>query len=159
MKVSVGLKPLNPGLTYPMPNLAFNAFTLPLLVSLSRQATNPCREVRDNAMTLLQRLLLGPQLSSANQSRVQVNAIFSHSVFPLVEELLDDEVFARDPQGMAETRSRACALLCKVFLHYETRMNVDRFNNDIRGSWLKLLDLLDGLMHIDRRSQLASFTF
>jgi hypothetical protein len=43
---------------------------------------------------------------------------FDSVLFPLLEELMNSETFFLDPLGMDETRMRACALLCKIFLHF-----------------------------------------
>ena len=42
--------------------LAWGTFIAPILESLTRQSINPCREVRTSALSLLQRLLLLPDL-------------------------------------------------------------------------------------------------
>jgi len=42
--------------------------------------------------------------------------LFDNVLFPLLTELLRLEVYGLDPVGMSETRLRACALLCKIFL-------------------------------------------
>jgi brefeldin A-resistance guanine nucleotide exchange factor 1 len=80
-----------------------------------------------------------------------VEEIFNRVAFPLVDELLKPQVFLRDPRGMAETRLRASALLCKTFMHFEVRDN--RPNVDIRLLWIQVLDLLDRLMNTDKKDQ------
>lgn len=85
-----------------------------------------------------------------------VDEIFNRVLFPLLDELLRPPVFARDPQGMTETRLRASALLCKSFMHFEVRDN--RPQVDIRLLWIQVLDLLDRLMNIDKRDQLVSLS-
>jgi brefeldin A-resistance guanine nucleotide exchange factor 1 len=84
----------------------------------------------------------------------QVDEIFNRVVFPLLDELLKQQVFLRDPKDMSETRLRASALLCKVFMHFEVRDN--RPEIDIRLLWIQVLDLLDRLMNIDKKDQLVS---
>lgn len=93
---------------------------LPLLGALGRQSLNAAREIRHNAITHLQRILLGSALiNDADQPKVE--EVFNRVIFPLVDELLKDSVAARDPQGMPETRLRGSALLCKAFMHLELR--------------------------------------
>ncbi|KAJ3572817.1 hypothetical protein NP233_g2836 [Leucocoprinus birnbaumii] len=126
-------------------------YTLPLLMSLSRQSTSAAREVRHAAVGHLQRILLGPHLLLDENDQSQVEDVFNRVVFPLLDELLKPQTYHRDPLGVPETRLRACALLCKVFMHLEVRENV---KTDFRILWIQILDLLDRLMNIDRGDQL-----
>ncbi|KAF5358079.1 hypothetical protein D9756_001747 [Leucocoprinus leucothites] len=126
-------------------------YTLPLLMSLSRQSTSAAREVRHAAIGHLQRILLGPHLLLDENDQSQVEDVFNRVVFPLLDELLKPQTYQRDPLGIPETRLRACALLCKVFMHLEVRENV---KTDFRVLWIQILDLLDRLMNIDRGDQL-----
>jgi len=123
-----------------------------LLVALGHQSSNTSRDVRHNAMSQLQRILLGPYITTADNDHAQVEEMFNRVVFPLLDELLKPDVFERDPQGMSETRLRASALICKVFLHFEMRLSQSK--SDIRVLWIQILDLLDRLMNIDKRDQL-----
>lgn len=133
---------------------AWKQLCLPIVSSLGRQSTNASREVRHSAISQLQRFLLGPQMVYDEADHEQVDEIFNRVLFPLVDELLRPPVFARDPQGMTETRLRASALLCKSFMHFEVRDN--RPQVDIRLLWIQVLDLLDRLMNVDKRDQLVS---
>lgn len=122
-------------------------------MSLSRQSTSAAREVRHAAISHLQRILLGPQLLLDENDQNQVEDVFNRVVFPLLDELLKSQTYQRDPLGIPETRLRACALLCKVFMHLEVREHVQ---TDFRVLWIQILDLLDRLMNIDRGDQLVS---
>ena len=87
-----------------------------------------------------------------------MNLIFSRlqdETARIEDELLKPQVLMRDPMGIPETRLRASALLCKAFMHFEAR---DGQNADIRVLWIQVLDLLDRLMHVDRRDQLVSLS-
>lgn len=127
--------------------------TLPLLTSLGRQSVNAAREIRHTAIGQLQRILLGPSLVSSNVAeQSQVEDIFNRVIFPLLDDLLRPQVYQRDPQGMAETRLRGSALLCKVFMHLELRETV--IQADFRLLWIQILDLLDRLMNADKGDQL-----
>ncbi|KAI0811245.1 Sec7-domain-containing protein [Irpex lacteus] len=125
--------------------------SLPLLTSLSRQSSNPSREIRHTAIVHLQRIILGPHLLLNTDDQAQVEELFNRVLFPLLDELLKPQVFMRDPLGYPETRLRASALLCKAFMHFEAREDMKA---DIRVLWIQVLDLLDRLMNIDRRDQL-----
>jgi len=131
---------------------AWRQLCLPLVSSLGRQSTNASREVRQSAISQLQRLLLGPHIVYDEDDHSQVEDIFNRVAFPLVDELLKPQVFLRDPRGMAETRLRSSALLCKAFMHFEVRDN--RPNVDIRLLWIQVLDLLDRLMNTDKKDQI-----
>lgn len=134
--------------------IAWRTYSLPLLVSLGHQSSSASRDVRHSAMSQLQRILLGRYIAAGDHDHAQVDETFNRVVFPLLDELLKPDVFQRDPQGMPETRLRASALLCKVFLHFE--MHLSQSKSDIRVLWIQILDLLDRLMNIDKRDQLVS---
>lgn len=126
---------------------------MPLVSSLGRQSTNASREVRHVAISQLQRLLLGPHIVYDEGDHSQVEEIFNRVVFPLIDELLKPQVNFHDPRGMAESRLRASALLCKAFMHFEVRDR--RPQVDIRLLWIQVLDLLDRLMNTDKKDQLV----
>lgn len=130
---------------------------LPIVSSLGKQSIHASRDIRHLALVELQRILLGqlPIPSSDDGSHAAV--IFERVIFPLLEDLLEPQVFNRDPKGMAETRLRASALLCKVFMQFE--VNDSSKTRDIRGLWLRILDLLDDLMNVNKRDQLVRFRF
>ncbi|KAI0637119.1 Sec7-domain-containing protein [Trametes polyzona] len=132
-------------------NHIWRQFGLPLLTSLARQASNTSREIRHAAIVHLQRILLGPHLPIDENNHSQIEDIFNRVIFPLLDELLKPQTLMRDPMGLPETRLRACALLCKAFMQFEARENQTA---DIRVLWIQVLDLLDRLMHVDRRDQL-----
>ncbi|KAG7086681.1 hypothetical protein E1B28_002619 [Marasmius oreades] len=131
---------------------AWKRLFLPLLSSLSRQSTNAVREVRQSAISQLQRTLLAPHPVLDEADSTQVEEMFNRVIFPLLDELLRPQVFQRDPQGMIETRLRASALLCKTFMHFEVRES--QAQADIRILWIEVLDLLDRFMNISKGDQL-----
>jgi golgi-specific brefeldin A-resistance guanine nucleotide exchange factor 1 len=128
---------------------------MPLLVSLSRQSTNAARELRQNAISQLQRFLLGSHVLFDEASNHQIEEIFNKVIFPLLDELVKPAVFHRDPQGMPETRLRASTLLCKAFMHFEVRESQSQA--DIRLLWIQVLDLLDRMMNTDKRDLVSQF--
>jgi golgi-specific brefeldin A-resistance guanine nucleotide exchange factor 1 len=98
---------------------------------------------------------MGPQiLQGSGPSEIVV--AFHQAVFPLVQDLLDPEVFARDPQpgGMPETRMRASGLLCRGFLYYLDALTAEP--QTLTTLWREVLELLEELMKVDKRSQLVS---
>lgn len=80
--------------------------------------------MRQYALTHLQRALLSPELleGSGTEYAVVWADCFENVLFPLLDELLRPEVAQVDPMGMEETRMRASALLCKIFLQYFPRL-------------------------------------
>ena len=133
----------------------WEANALPILVSFSHQSANPSRDLRHSAINHFQRILLSPQ-TLQEATTPQVYVVFEQAIFPLIQELLDSDVHLRDPhpQGMPETRMKASALLCRVFLYYLDRLTPDP--EAFTKLWLQVLDFLNGLMHIDHRHQLVS---
>lgn len=123
------------------------------MASLERQSTNSSREIRQVAITHLQRILLGQYILLEDADQARVEEAFNRVIFPLVDELLKPEVFNRDPAGMPETRLRAASLLCKAFMQLEVREGEGQA--DIRVVWIQVLDLLDRLMNINPQDQLV----
>jgi brefeldin A-resistance guanine nucleotide exchange factor 1 len=124
-------------------------------VSFSHQSANPSRDIRHSAINHFQRMLLSPQTLQGATPQ-QVYAVFEQAIFPLIQELLDEDVHLRDPhpQGIPETRMKASALLCRVFLYYHERLAADA--EPFTQLWVQVLDCLNGLMHLDHRHQLVS---
>jgi len=135
--------------------VVWKAQGLPLFIVLARQSINASREIRHTAISHLQRILLASPL--ANQAdQPQVEELFNRVIFHVVDDLLKPQIAGRDPHGMGETRLRASALLCKVFMHLEARES--RATTDFRLLWIQVLDLLDRLMNVSRRDQLVGIT-
>lgn len=63
-------------------------------------------------------------------------------------------MFRRDPEGMGETRLRASALLCKIFLQYLTQLSERQGMQTMTDLWLKILGYQDRFMHSGRRDQM-----
>ncbi|KAG8832745.1 GDP/GTP exchange factor for ARF [Serendipita sp. 399] len=128
-------------------------YALPILISLSHQSVNPCREVRHAAIVLFQRILMGPQILHGGGPE-QIVVAFHQAVFPLVQDLLDPGVYAHDPLpgGMSETRLRASGLLCRGFLYYLDPLSSEP--ETLTTLWLEVVELLEQLMMVDQRSQL-----
>jgi len=122
--------------------LAWATYWSPIFRSLSYQCVNPCREVRHQAFSALQRALLSPDLTSADH--LEWTAIFDEVLFPLIIRLLKPETYQSDPVGMGETRVQAATLLCKIFLHYLVLLSEW---DGMLGLWLKILDVMDRLLN------------
>ncbi|KAK6332364.1 GDP/GTP exchange factor for ARF [Orbilia brochopaga] len=121
---------------------AWTTYWSPIFQALSTQCINPCREIRHNAFSSLQRALLSPELASTDHK--EWTGIFGDVMFPLITMLLKPEVYQSDPRGMSETRVQAATLLCKIFLHYLVLLSEWE---GMLGLWSKILDIMDRLMN------------
>ncbi|KAG4027643.1 hypothetical protein MFRU_028g00650 [Monilinia fructicola] len=121
---------------------AWAAYWSPIFMALTAQCTNPCREIRHQAFSSLQRSLLSEELTSGDHE--EWTAIFGEVLFPLITRLLKPEVYSSDPIGMSETRVQAATLLCRIFLHYLVLLSKWDGMLDL---WLKILDIMDRLMN------------
>ncbi|KAI9713587.1 MAG: GDP/GTP exchange factor for ARF [Bogoriella megaspora] len=130
---------------------AWSAYWTPIFRALTTQSLNPCRSIRHQALTSLQRSLLSPSLThlspnpdSPPDSDYIWTTLFSSVLFPLINQLLRPEVYQSDPHGMSETRVQAATLLCKMFLHYlKQRAEWD----GMLDLWCRILQVLDRLMN------------
>ncbi|EGC44565.1 Sec7 domain-containing protein [Histoplasma capsulatum var. duboisii H88] len=123
-------------------NEAWAAYWSPVFNALTTQCLNPCRDIRHQAISALQRSLLSPELASTDHT--EWIAIFGEVLFPLILRLLKPEVYQSDPVGMSETRVQAATLVCKIFLHYLVLLSEWDGMLDL---WLKILDILDRMMN------------
>ncbi|KAI1435362.1 Sec7-domain-containing protein [Xylaria sp. CBS 124048] len=123
-------------------NEAWSAYWLPIFQALTKQCTNPCREVRQLAFSSLQRSLLSPELTCSDHK--EWTAIFGEVLFPLILRLLKPEVYSSDRDGMSETRVQVSSLLCKTFLQYLVLLSKWDGMLDL---WLQIIDIMDRLMN------------
>lgn len=132
-------------------NTAWRAYWSPVFRCLATQSCNPCREVRHQALTSLQRCLLSPELASPDHG--EWTNIFGEVLFPLIQQLLKPEVYATDPAGMSETRVQAAQLLCKIFLHYLVLLSEWAALGEM---WLRILDIMERLMQSGQSSEMLA---
>lgn len=107
---------------------------------------NGYREIRQRAISYLQRLLLSPQLMSADETTLPI--IFDRVLFPVLDELLKPAVYERDRLGAVEMRLRAATLLCKVFLQYVVGLTGPC--TAVGEQFVRVLDKLERFMQGDR---------
>ncbi|EFR03206.1 ARF guanine-nucleotide exchange factor 2 [Nannizzia gypsea CBS 118893] len=122
---------------------AWAAYWSPIFNALTTQGLNPCRDIRNQTMSALQRSLLSSELASTDHTKWVT--IFKKVLFPLILELLKPEVYQSDPLGMSETRVQAATLLCKIFLHYLVLLS--EWGEGMLDLWLRILDILDRMMN------------
>lgn len=132
---------------------AWETYWLPVLSAYSQQSVNGCREIRQTALANLQRTLIANEVLS--NADIDLIMVFEKLIFPMLDELLKPQVFRRDPEGMGETRLRASALLCKIFLHYLVQLSQKQGMAGMTELWLKILGYLDRFMHSGRRDQMV----
>jgi golgi-specific brefeldin A-resistance guanine nucleotide exchange factor 1 len=130
---------------------AWSAYWLPIFNALTRNSTNPCREVRHLAFSSLQRTLLSPELTHSDSK--EWTAIFGKVLFPLIHRLLKPEVFSTDRDGMSEMRVQASSLMCKVFLQYLVLLSEWEGMLDL---WVKIIDIMDRLLNSGQGDSLVS---
>ena len=123
-------------------NEAWRTYWSPVFRCLATQCCNPCREIRHQALTSLQRCLVSPELASPDHT--EWTNIFGEVLFPLINQLLKPEVYQTDPMGMSETRVQAAQLLCKIFLHYLVLLSEW---DGVLDLWVKILGIMDRLMN------------
>ncbi|BEJ15721.1 hypothetical protein CspHIS471_0503260 [Cutaneotrichosporon sp. HIS471] len=128
------------------PRDAFAAFWLPPLLVISKQCVNGYREIRHRAISYLQRLLLSPQLMSADGTTLPI--IFDRVLFPVLDELLKPALYERDHAGAVEMRLRAATLLVKVFLQYVVGLTEPC--DAVGVQFVRVLDKLERFMQGDR---------
>ncbi|KAG0371001.1 GDP/GTP exchange factor for ARF [Gamsiella multidivaricata] len=130
-------------------DLTWSAYWFPILVGLTQQCSNPCRDVRNHAMIYLQRALLLPEIVTDRIPEWVV--VFDKVLFKLLEDLLRAEIVQQDPAGFEETRSKACAIVCKTFLHYYFRLLEWE---GLQALWMNVLDYMDAFMQTAQSDQL-----
>ena len=130
--------------------LAWEQYWLPVLSTYAQQCVNSKREIRQTALGHLQRTLIASELLS--NPAVDLSVVFEKLIFPTLDELLKPQVFRRDPGGMGETRLRATALLCKLFLHCTTQR---QGMSGLKEIWGRVLDALDRMMHSGRKDTMV----
>jgi len=116
----------------------------PVLQGMARLCCDSRASIRTQALTLLQRSLLVPDLQVL--SPAQWEFAFLRVLFPMLRKLLEmgtsssgDAVVARVDQGKEETKLRAAMMLSKVFLqHLGPLSSLSTFP----ALWLTILDLV-----------------
>ncbi|KJY01313.1 sec7 domain-containing protein [Zymoseptoria brevis] len=131
-------------------NEAWRAYWSPIFRCLATQCVNPCREIRQQAFSSLQRCLLSSELASPDHN--EWTNIFGEVLFPLINQLLKPEVYQTDPAGMAETRVQAAQLLCKIFLHYLVLLSEW---DGVLDLWIKILAIMDRFMNSGQSDMLV----
>lgn len=129
---------------------AWRTYWSPVFNCLARQCVNPCREIRHQSFTCLQRCLLSADLASPDHT--EWTNIFGEVLLPLINQLLKPEVYQTDPVGMSETRVQAAQMLCKIFLHYLVLLTEW---DDVLDLWVKILAIMDRLMNSGQSDMLV----
>lgn len=130
--------------------VAWGIFFTPIFECLTRQSTNPCREVRTTALSFLQRLLLLPDVlpPQSPETAYWPEVVFDRCLLHLINELLRPETFATDKRGMGETRVIAQGLLCKIYLHCLARLSEEDATGNGEVALTVWSDTLDVLIRL-----------
>lgn len=116
---------------------AWMAYWSPIFRTLTTQSINPCRAIRQSALTSLQRCLLSSSLTTIpldpEKDGAEFVVVFNNVLFPLMSSLLKPEVYQSDSGGMGETRIQTASLCGRVFLHYLDRVGSD-YNQGTNGA-------------------------
>lgn len=107
-------------------------------------------QVRSVALNSFQRAILADDVHV--REGFSWDKVFNNALFPLINDLLRPEVYERDPQGMASTRSKTATFTCKIFLQYALQ-NQDS-NDQVLERWIRILDILDRLINSGQKDSL-----
>ncbi|GMM36192.1 Arf family guanine nucleotide exchange factor [Saccharomycopsis crataegensis] len=129
-----------------------------LIQALGHQTFNPCREIRGHALKMLTHTLLSWDIT--RQEYVSARGIFELDIFPLVTELLKDEVLYCDYYGMAKTKQDVLSNIVKIYLQYLNKFYIAKQESYDEGSelsyiWLNLLDVFQNLV-VDETHQIET---
>ncbi|CAL4066490.1 unnamed protein product [Meganyctiphanes norvegica] len=120
----------------------------PLLQGIARYCCDSRAQIRNIAMTNLQRALLNHDLQTLNAA--QWEACFSKVLFPLLAALLQP-IPGTSPSSLEETRVRAATLVQKVYLrHLTPLLALPTFT----ALWLTVLDFMDKYLNTHRSDHL-----
>lgn len=127
-----------------------------LIQALGHQTFNPCREIRNHALKVFTTNLLS--LDFDNKKFITARGIFELDVFPLVTELLKDEVLYCDYYGIHKTKLDVLSSITKIYLQYLNKSYIIKEktyseNSELSYIWLTLLDVFKNLI-IDEHRQL-----
>jgi hypothetical protein len=161
----------------------WNSLWLPTVISLGEHTYHPAREIRQHSFTYIQRVLLSSELMDSTAQNVDseelIRMVFESVLFPLMDTLLVADLAnlehlvrpdsSRSPNekpvldlslsitrgaSIDEIRSRACGLLCKLFLHFIPHFD-DRVAPElVEDVWLKILSVLERYYHGGRESSM-----
>jgi brefeldin A-resistance guanine nucleotide exchange factor 1 len=107
-------------------------------------------QVRAVALNSFQRAILDDDVHL--REGFSWNNVFDGALFPLINNLLRPEVYERDPQGMASTRSKVASLTCKVFLQYA--LQNQKSEGEVLDMWVRILSVLDRLINSGQKDSL-----
>jgi brefeldin A-resistance guanine nucleotide exchange factor 1 len=124
---------------------AWSAYWSPIFSCLAAQCISPCREIRHNAMTILQKLLLSVDPGSDEQWWL---AVFDKVLFPLNLQLLEPAVIRLDLTGIWKSHVHVTTLICKAFLRYMDQFQRQHAegsdkNENVPKLWFRILDAFE----------------
>eukprot|EP01102_Stenamoeba_stenopodia_P011381 TRINITY_DN3491_c1_g1_i2.p1 TRINITY_DN3491_c1_g1~~TRINITY_DN3491_c1_g1_i2.p1 ORF type:complete len:540 (-),score=87.88 TRINITY_DN3491_c1_g1_i2:28-1647(-) len=132
----------------------WTGYWLPVLQGFCCLCRDGRQDVRNYAMTYLQRMLLSSDIQQLSPDAWR--NCFEQVLFPLLTELLkpfsESATATNDTMGVEETRLRASVLLSKIFLQYLPKLTL---LPDFHKLWLQILHFIEIYMKADRSDLLA----
>lgn len=125
--------------------LVHNRRSYALIQALAHQCFNPCREVRSHAVKALQSSLSSIEFNE----EFTASGIYEYGLFPLMAELVKDEVFNTDLNGFPETHLQILAIVSKTFLQYQTLIGSEEKEN----IWLQIIDSFVSVNQLNAKFQ------
>lgn len=127
-----------------------------LVQAFGHQTLNPCREIRSHALKVFTNTLLSLEVDKLEY--VESRGIFEYDVFPLITELMKEEVVYCDYYGMRKTKRDILSSMTRIYLQYLNKQYVSKDekydeNSELAYIWLTILDSFKNMV-VDERKQL-----
>lgn len=125
-----------------------------LAQALGHQTFNPCRQIRNHAMKVLTSNILA--LDIKEHPYVTARGVFEFDIFPLVTELLKDEVLYCDFYGLRKTKFDILSNITKIYLQYLNNSYIVKEKayssySELSYIWLSLLDVFNNLIDDEKK--------
>lgn len=127
-------------------------YWIPVLQRLATLSRDKRWDVRNKAITMMQRALLLDHMTAISADGWHI--LFDQVIFPLVDEVLKAEDANLPKDNIEELRIRASTILCKTFLQYLPKIVQ---SGDFNTLWLKILRYIELYMK-EKKGVLAEAT-
>jgi brefeldin A-resistance guanine nucleotide exchange factor 1 len=127
-------------------------YWIPVLQRLATLSRDKRWEVRNKAITMMQRALLLDHMTAISADGWHI--LFDQVIFPLVDEVLKAEDASLPKDNIEELRIRASTILCKTLLQYLPKIVQ---SGDFNTLWLKILRYIEQYMK-EKKGVLAEAT-
>jgi len=127
-------------------------YWIPVLQRLATLSRDKRWDVRNKAITMMQRALLLDHMTAISADGWHI--LFDQVIFPLVDEVWKAEDANLPKDNIEELRIRASTILCKTFLQYLPKIVQ---SGDFNTLWLKILRYIELYMK-EKKGVLAEAT-